>query len=289
MRQFRQDLALHEVDVVSVESQFQAPVRQNMNAPDPNNRAATVQYIMDKSMGGTTRERVNAKNLWSLWSVYRHGGYHLDTGVVRNQRMAIRVPPPQVFCLPDVTFRFDDTTPAEPAPKPSFFNKRVKKSSLKITTVRGGAGTVNYAHANVNNLIGAGPVCSTMTGLDGKLGTHVLNGHVGPLRPTTFNANIDVWMLGSPAGDPVVERALDWYMAVWFYLERAKGGALNGDAAGYKEACRGAIISAVATAIAHAGLRQCNTAQQAGRHLIRTRDAEVADFNLKKHGFQSHR
>lgn len=283
--EFARQLTSNRVLVRSVESEFRAPPRPYMVVPDHDDLETTVRYILDQSLqpNADVRRRVNAKNLWSLWSVYRYGGYHMDTGVVWSEKGRLNLPPPTTFVVPMIS---DTYGLSQAAPNPDRRQRRRDDFYLVPLSQPQPGGSLN--HLPVRNLALPGVICSTVhNGLLALLGTRV-----GAVKSRyQLPAMIDVWLTSSPPGDPIARRALEWYIEAWFRMESETDDALQapGD---YKSASRSAIISAVATAISHSATGQCNSHDQTKRHVIPTTGTahnELPSLNVTKFGFGSHR
>src|SRR4051794_3561708 len=93
---FRNDLPA-SVKVEAIEDEFGSAGRAVlMYRPDLDDLKLTTQYIIRTSLErqkaaeaedpeANKRHVVNAKNVWSLYCMWKYGGYHLDTGVIPVQ------------------------------------------------------------------------------------------------------------------------------------------------------------------------------------------------------------
>lgn len=290
---YRGQLRAVGVQVKALEREFGGQQIANMTQPDPD-RATTVRYIMEQSMGGSVRDRVNAKNLWSLWCLYDRGGYHLDTGVTALPGRA-SFPAPKRFGIaallptptPDPPVRicnFRDYLPGVPRTRRRGRGEndgKVDIDDIGSPEDHGGGGGVNVIHTKIP--IQNGEVCMAIAQPSGSLGTLLGNRFRG--QPTN-RPNLDVWLMRSRARERAARRALDSYLELWFIVKRS---SLRDER--LKEAWRGAVMSAAFTGITHSRSdTRCNTERQTTQHYIRVQNkTHVPDLNLKKVGFGSHR
>lgn len=147
-----------------------------------------VKHIVETSIGAAAnsatriREIVNAKNVWSLYTMYKLGGYAMDTGVGPGIGGAVNLR--------------SYTTMKVPAAGPG----RVVDA-------------VAIAHANAPHKY-LSDRCSAMTA--------GVAGHFGDVFRDKPAPHVDVWTLFSPAGHARVTRALEWYIRFWYSLEEVK-------------------------------------------------------------------
>jgi hypothetical protein len=195
------------------------------------------------------------KDIWSLYCIWKFGGYHLDCG-----------------CFPD------DDALAVHLPAPTTFGTVANQQS----------GATQYLHCAVG--FPSGSRCAAISRGSQVFANSVLAGMTVPQpMPCRLQRNIDVWLMCSPAGDPAANVALEFYVNGWFEIRRARlSEALHA------QALRELIISAVATGVTHSGPgrtfgRGC-VGYSYEDHLIDATlsPARVAAFNIRKVGFASH-
>lgn len=257
--QFRQQLP-PAVRVVAVQDQL-ATTQQYaglmLTRPPLDDLELCVDYIVRTSVAiGDGRNLVNAKNVWSMYCLWRNGGYHLDTGVIPldDDAPTVSFPWPTDFVLPDVSLQ--------------------GRGPLRRANLTFGA----YAGADVDSLI--------------RDESHVFFRRVLPDQEHAGDvvelrgAQVDVWMMGSPQGDPHVRRALEFYIRAWFKIHSMVGQLGNLSRAAY----RAAVISAALTGAAPSDER-FNARWPVDvltDHLIAANLGRVPLMGLRKLGFQSH-
>lgn len=253
-------------DVLEEYTQFEArKINQNI-VVNPNNVSIdqAVHYIFTTStrVGCSVREIVNAKNLWSFYLLYKKGGMTMDTGIVKDPRAA------------NVKLKNWDTfkVPARKGNTASVF----RDVQLRVQPYFAG-------------------VCSTVYR---GIGSLILDLGLQDIRSSSGKAakvrHPDVWTMYSPAGHKAAKKALEWYIRVWFVLERVRKEYGN-DHDIYKDTCRTAVISAVLTGMTHSKTRLsrhgCN-GNSYGRHcwdaILTGKASGIPELGIKKHYFRSH-
>lgn len=197
------------------------------------------------------------KDLWSLYSVWKYGGYHLDSGIFPWPIGAIvDFPEPQGFDVP----------------------------TIDSGDIRGAA-----KHCVIQFASGK-PMCVTMTYSEKILETIVFRGRVVVTsKPSHLMRLLDVWMIRSPAGDPSARRALEVYVRGWFEIRRWVQ-ANPGNEGSVAEQLRELVVFSAMTGVTHNGKNHaCSCKREVESHIIQGAGKEVKVMNLKKVGFQSHR
>jgi hypothetical protein len=204
------------------------------------------------------------KDIWSLYCVWKFGGYHLDGGCgpfTRDQAVSL--------------------------PEPKFFGTVALEERPNYP----------YQHRLLENTDGRGArTCALLSKDITTAGAALLHFWKSDLADSSTKEGhlIDVWMLRSPAKDPVAGAALEFYVKGWRAIQKAKVPPKL-----VPDLLRDLIVSSVATAITHtssfgAGSEPQNPCRAsfaaASHHMIAaTRvPAAVEAFNIGKVGFQSH-
>lgn len=260
-----------------------------MRRRDPDNLDKNVWYIMSKMLADDARPKAFAKDFWSLWCMYKHGGYHLDTGVTAYDEHAPAVfNEPDKFAAPAIVP--DAPTTAAPAKKGKkegrkrfrLFSTNRTAMEIEIETGRGDPG-LKFKHGTVN--FDGDRVCAAIGEKLAKRANLTVTPGPPPLQPGF--PIVDVWLLRSPQGNAAARRALELYIRVWFHLE-------NQGLSGSHELYRLLIITAVATGFSHSKTNgECvEGVADIMPHVIPikvTPFTGIDDFNLKKTGFRTHR
>jgi hypothetical protein len=252
------------VDTAFDSSRFSSIV---MAEPDLDNLDVTVDYIIRQTLKvrGTGydsrllpyKELAFVKDLWSLYCVWKYGGYHLDSGVYPlPERAVLSFPEPQGFDVP--------TLDSEDA------RRDARHCVMKFKTGK--------------------PICVTLRGLSTIFETYVMKDRVTVTATEShLRRLIDVWLIRSPAGDPSARRALEVYVRGWFELQ-AWVSQSDENAKAKAEVLRELIVSAALTGVTHAGsANQCANKRAVDSHLICGVNKVVDDLGLVKVGFKSHR
>jgi hypothetical protein len=257
---FRADLPDH-IDIVPIEDQFASKTftSLSLSRPDMNDLGLCVDFILRETIafrgnrGLVVKQLAFCKDLWSLYVLWKLGGYHLDCG-----------------CFPHTSAKAVDL------PEPDTFG---------AVGDTGGGG--NYQHAKVRFQTGAMCACLSV-GSRVLTGLVLANATTAHADPAKLNRNIDVWCLKSPAGHKAAKLALELYVQGWFATRATTGLSEDLQA----QAMRELVVSAVATAITHSGLGDGCSGQTLWKsHLIDAtfNPPVVPSMNLRKVGFASHR
>lgn len=267
------------VDVMVLEDAFSSKDTANLNLlrPDMNRLDVCVDFITRTILGvrGTAYpddalpkgQLAFVKDIWSLYYIWRFGGYHIDAGCFPDGKYGgvVNLPPPTEFGVPVV------------GPPPD----------------RGGSSTPFHGVVRFPN--GGPAMCATLcggwAGMNGAIAAATLGAQIFPTGRgnSHMNRQVDVWLLRGPGGDAVSEMALKFYIQGWFAMRDAN--FLN--AQSYREL----VVAAVATAITHAGatrgsdgeyLTRCRDANEWKKHIFEALDGDVPSLGLRKVGFQSH-
>lgn len=199
------------------------------------------------------------KDLWSLYSVWKYGGYHLDSGIFPWPNEAIvDFPEPQGFNVPTIDF-VDCRPPA-------------RHCVIQFASGKSMCVTMRYSESNLEKYVLPGRVVVTST-----------QSHLESL--------LDVWMIRSPAGDPSARRALEVYVRGWFEIRRWIRVQANPVQEGIvAELLRELVVFSAMTGVTHNGKEHaCSGKFEVKSHIIQGANKEVKVMNLKKVGFQSHR
>jgi len=257
---FRQDLAGVAIDVIPIEDHLAdvSILSVITRSPQLDDLDLSVSHIINecarKEEGKyNIRKLVNAKNVWSMYCLWKLGGYHLDCGVLPWEGRTVNFPAADSFAIP----RLGDQT------------RKVAHAIVRK------AGAFNATCCILNG--GAEPVLSQM----------VLEGCC-EVKGEWELPQIDVWLLRSPAADESMKRALSFYVQAWYAMEGAELSDML-----YKSASREAVVSAALSGLTHAGILQAGCKVDWRRHVIDTPvfigAAEVPELKIKKIGFSSHR
>lgn len=249
------------INTLALEDAFNTDNFQSilLTKPDLNNLDLCVDYILREIIRVRGMNYANsalpyaylafAKDLWSLYTVWKRGGYHIDAG-----------------CFPDPKYGGTVTLPA-----PTNFAVPVVSDEGKTPL-----------HAKVA-FKGVKPTCATLAGgwagSNGAIAGATLGCTISPQKTSPLNRQLDVWMLRSPQGDRGAEAALKFYIQGWFAMR--DNDFLN--AQSYREL----VVAAVATAITHADGR-CSSPSGWKAHIIEAIGGDVPSLGLRKVGFQSH-
>lgn len=128
------------------------------------------------------REIVNAKNVWSLYVLYKEGGYAMDTGVGPGQNGTVSIREWDTFKAP-------------------------------AQAGNGGIGdAIVLGHKTGAHSYLSGRCTAATTGVAGHLG----------IDGSDTAPHVDVWTMYSPAGSGEITRALEWYIRFWFIAEEVR-------------------------------------------------------------------
>ncbi len=214
--------ALPNMEIVAIEDQFETTkdIKYLKKQQGPSsNLSADVDYIIRQFIGYRGNIKINTKYLamvkdfWSLYCVWKFGGYHIDSG-----------------CFPGsgrVVFPECSTLGVMGATDPLGGLK--KTFNCDVTTRFGKFPVVLYEHSVGKLSIG---------------GLKITQKNQGPLKVL-----IDVWAVRGAAEEKATETALRTYVNLWFALQE---GGVNNDVV-YRESLRNTGISACATGISHNG------------------------------------
>lgn len=313
--QFAQTLDNHGIRAWAVEDQLPAP-GQNLPSPllDVNHIPVTVEQIIRRSVmmnqqAQTSREAVNAKNVWSLYAIWRYSGYHVDTGIFprrTNRRGHLRrgttitLPEPGDLVVPNKVapqaahLAGANGTPARrilvdvPYPNGYLNGHQVAVSTTGVLTT-----------SMILPLRNQGPLASRQPR------------HVNDLvvqdeqsQPTDWRG--DVWLLGSDRGNDSTLRALRFYTQLWYLIQGLRGtnqggnptfdGHSDANRQLYRDSCRQIIVSAALTGLAPSDPRQLMADHSLGT-LVGNRSvafdmivggADIPSLGLEKTFFGTH-
>ncbi|MCG8637888.1 MAG: hypothetical protein MI863_28950 [Desulfobacterales bacterium] len=238
-----------------------------MTKPDLNDLSMSVDYIMREiiKVRGTGYESkllpgknlAFVKDLWSFYSVWKYGGYHLDSGIFPWPNGAtVNFPEPQGFEVP---------------------------------TIDSGDYRGEARHCKVT--FSSGPkMCATLRSSESNFETLVMPDRISATNTSSnLKRLLDVWMMRSPAGDPSARRALEFYVRGWFEIRRWVK-ANPGEEGAVAELLRELVVFSAMTGVTHSGIRhQCSNKRDVDARIIQGANKVVKDMNLKKVGFRSHR
>ena len=254
---FRGELPRY-VEVVPIEDQFESRKYHSifMTKPDLENPGATVDFILRESLtfrgnrGLPGKQLAFLKDIWSLYCMWRFGGYHLDCGCSPGNEGPVNFPEPATFGL--------------------------------VADTRGGT---TYPHCTVR--FPSGKVCATLRQGYNVFAGKVLAGLTVSKGDSRLNRNIDVWLLRSPAGNKAAKIALEFYLKGWFEINAKKlGDELRGQA--LRELIISAVATGVTHS--GDGLGCLSDSLWKTHLIDTTFvPAFVKSLNIKKVGFQSHR
>ena len=275
---FGQALAGTGVHVRSLESQLPSNGRYHdvvLTRPNLADLDLTVDYILRESVSRdieapSRRDRVNVKNLWSLYCLYTFGGYHLDSG-----------------CLPT-----GDTLPAWPTPDRYGFVGLEQPAARAIAPLR--RVSVTCTNAGWDQAL-------LLLGTTSPVLQHLFPGPKAPRNPLLAvhrertsgmpGGKMDVWLLRSPRRHSQALRALTSYVQAWF-LVRAMRPGLSREM--FEAASREIILMAARTAITPT---DPNAFWGAGDDLVLphrielrpgTTNTVVPSLGIRKVGYRSH-
>jgi len=263
--QFRAQLP-QTIDILPIEDAFSTKGMLSivMSRPDMGNLDATVDYIVRETLGvrGTgysphllpTKKLAFIKDLWSLYCLWKFGGYHLDSGCFPHQAGgALDFPAPQRFGAPDVL--------------------GTDSSAFTQSQVRLQTGLTKWVMLRNSHL--------KMEALQGK----VTDGQTyAPLKRM-----VDVWFLRGPKNDPVARTALETYVQGWFEIQRwAKTvEERKAEVVGARQ-LRELVVSSVLTGLTyHQG--RTRSKQESESFLLQVSQNGLPEFGIHKVHFRSHR
>lgn len=255
---FRASLPSH-VDVVPIEDQFASKTYTSLSLSRPNlqDLGLTVDFILRETIafrgnrGLDVKQLAFCKDLWSLYVMWRFGGYHLDCGCFPGDGGLVDLPDPTTFGI-----------------------------------VADTGGTTSYPHCKVR--FPTGTVCSTLRTGNMAFQGLALEGMTTPSTPSKLNRNIDVWCLRSPAGHKAAKLALEFYVLGWFAIRAKKDLSEDVRAQAMRELIISAAATGISHSGHGEG---CSGMNLWSTHLIDATftPARVPSMNLRKVGFQSHR
>jgi hypothetical protein len=257
------------IDVIAVEEQFATNTFHSIVMREPNldDLGLMVDFILRETIGvrGTGysndllpyRKLAFAKDLWSLYCLWRFGGYHIDCGCFPDQRSPqINLPEPTEFGVVALT------------PEGTFAGAH---------------------HASVR--FPRNPMCSTLSVSEASpLRGLALQGLVSARGDgrSPLTRTLDVWLLRSTAGHPAAKKALEFYILGWFAIRNANLGIEL-----TSQALRELVVSAVCTGVTHGGRGDgCSERNNWKTYMIdavSVADPYVPSIGVRKIGFQSHR
>jgi hypothetical protein len=253
---FRGDLP-DWVDIVPVEDQFESKNFHSISLSKPNfeDLGLTVDFILRETLafrgnrGLPFKLLAFCKDLWSLYCMWRFGGYHLDCG-----------------CLPaDVG--------ATTFPEPTTYG-----------VVANDAESGSFPHGKTR--FASGVVCSTLVTGNRVFSDLVLGSSFAETSKSNLKRLLDVWLLRSPAGHVGAQKALEFYLHGWFEI-RSKNLNENLHAQALRELVVSAVCTGVTHSghgIGCSGMNLYKTHLIDATF----NPARVPSMNLRKVGFQSH-
>lgn len=263
---------LNNVDIVPIEDQLPTKDYTSLTMTEPNlsDLPATVDYILRDTfnirMWANTRIRFGndgvpyhklafMKDMWSLYTLWRLGGYHVDCG-----------------CFPggggNITF-----------PDPTTFG---------VVAVSDGGST--HPHQKIR--MGRDRVCSTISSGNQVFKELVIQERT-VIGNSLLNRTVDVWCMRSPAGNESVQHALEFWLRGWFMIREATRNNTLPTTELQNQAFRELIVSSVMTAITHSRKTSACNGNNWKKHVFTGRRdqnnrMQVADLGIAKVGFQSH-
>ena len=217
----------HVEKIIVDEHLSQEPV---LSTPDFNDLDACVSTVIRQSMQtpDNRRARLNAKNIWSLYCVYRFGGYHLDADILPllNSDKKTRMLSPTSF----------------------------GSASTSAVIAEGQQPMKPGLLSHVSGYFGQSGISCIALSRDADSGLEQMLRERAGISSTEppFEDTLDlpdVSVLRSPAGDHGAERALRTYLYLWFALrDYADTIALRQT---LDVSYRHAMLSAVATGLTH--------------------------------------
>jgi len=251
------------VDVVAIEDQFDSRsfAALSLSKPNTEDLGLSVDFILRETIafrgnrGLDVKQLAFCKDIWSLYVLWKFGGYHLDCG-----------------CFPagagELTFE---------APK-----------AFGVVTERPESRTFPHVTVQFPN---GGKTCATLVTGNNVLAGMVLAGATKALGNSGLKQLPDVWMLRSPPGDRGIQVALEFYVRGWFAIREAElAGQLTAELRA--QALRELVVSAVATGMTHSGPGQgCRDSNGYRAHVIEATFSppRVDSMNIRKVGYASHR
>lgn len=255
------------VSTLAVDAAFPTSSYQSLvlTAPKLDDLDMCVDYIMRETLQvrGTGYSTTSlpfgklafVKDLWSLYCVWKYGGYHLDSGIFPETASSpLDFPAPTAFCVPTI----DNADIRAPARRVRFALRSGKPLTVTIS-------------AKASQLEG--------TAMQGRVTATSEQTHVARL--------LDVWLMGAPAGDPSARLALEVYVRTWFEIQAWSKANPTGDT---KELFRELVVFSALTGVTHTGPQhKAATAREVGERLIGGFNKKVPSMNLRKVGFRTHR
>jgi len=263
LQQFRADLPDY-VEVRAIEDEFTTKgfnsiIFNEVNLGDMSSWVDMIIRELCGTYGNINLDRLKKKNLamckdiWSMYCLWRFGGYHCDSSMFFDPTLAspLQFPEPTNF---GAVYSIDEQ--AQPLPI----------ADVEYTTGK----QCVALHMNTFRQPGT---YQAVTGLN-----------VTEKPKIQFPRLLDVWLLRAPAGDQSVEAALHFYFNTWFYLNRYLGGRVGPDT--YKEL----IVSTAMTAAICKSKTATRTDQEWNEVLIPTSPGfKVPSLGLRKFNLGTHR
>lgn len=192
------------------------------------------------------RDAVNVKNVWSLYTMWRYGGYHLDSGIIPTRTESSPGTKAPVLS--------SGTTVSLPAPTEFQMPNQLGPGGQGMAKLQ----LAFYPKGGPGNIIANDVVLVRLL-----LGTDVLAPEeVGQLlvladmSKQSSNYNGDVWMVRSNRGNPRAFKALQVYAQLWFRADRLRlskskyfGDLYDPDELHYQGVCRFLVTAAYLTGV----------------------------------------
>lgn len=241
-----------EVRVWAIEDQVTLTTTEDQVGWSKDKMPDTVGRIIGESIrlqkgAATRRDAVNAKNVWSMYTIWRYGGYHMDTGVYPSgaeggaarapklpDRSQVKLPEPDVFAAP-YTGR----------------DNRVMKLRIRDFP-KGGPSSIAVMEDH--------PALAEALSPPGTPPGQFIPKSLGDLavdaRKTSqyIKWGGDIWLVRSQQNNAGLLTALQVYAELWFKIQRIRATGFWGETADPKEviyqmACRFVVMSAFANAL----------------------------------------
>lgn len=248
-----------DVRVWAIEDQVPAPAANLTYAPMTESALpSTVHHVMTTSRdlqqpNRPKREYVNAKNMWSYYSIWRYGGYHMDTGVFPASTMSdSRTKKPRSHPNPRVGM-----------PEPTDFgivNERGGRKVMRLQLERW------VDHKQFGAVAFGTDAMSMFPTPSGKVGDNKGSSPASLVVRAREDGQYcdfygDVWLMRSNRGGRTALEATMYFAQFWFFMQSLRGDEPQGagitfnsmpDASEdkYRGASRVVVVAAALSALA---------------------------------------
>ncbi|MCG8636712.1 MAG: hypothetical protein MI863_22960 [Desulfobacterales bacterium] len=239
-----------KVTIIPIEEQFEKTRRPLRRRTAPTgDLSEDVEYIIRQTIGYGGNEEFQkkhlafVKDLWSLYCVWKFGGYHLDAGCFPGNGN-VKFPD----CL---TLGIVESTE----------QGRKQRYNYKVTPRRFKKFPVVFYDSSVTTLKGQG------IGLN-----------IAQSGPSVLKQFFDVWAIRGPEGHESVRIALETYVNLWFAVHEGDLSEEN-----YLKAMRATIVSACMTGISQSESGWVNKSTLMPALGPTLKEPSIRKYNYKSH------